>query len=73
MQISLICVCQATGHFVQGHPRNLHNLAVGITEFIVLITKVFPGVPQKQPAVFDVARSKHGYKMTKLEFRMTNE
>jgi len=39
----------------------------------VFITKVLPGVPQKEPAVFDVARRKHGYKMTKLECRMTNE
>jgi hypothetical protein len=46
---------------------------VGVTELVMLVTKVFPGVPQKQPAVFNVARSKHGYKMTKLECRMTNE
>jgi hypothetical protein len=33
---------------------------VGATEFVVLVTKVLPGVPQKQPAVFDVTRRKHG-------------
>jgi hypothetical protein len=32
---------------------------VGATEFIVLVTKVLPGMSQKQPAVFDMAGSKH--------------
>ena len=48
----------------QGFAKRLHFgddlFPVGVTEFIVLITKVLPGVPQKQPAVFDVARRKHG-------------
>jgi hypothetical protein len=34
-------------------------VAVRIAEFVVLITEVLPSVPQKQPAVFNVARSKH--------------
>ena len=48
----------------QGFAKRLHFgndlFPVGITEFIVFITKVLPGVPQKQPAMFDVARRKHG-------------
>jgi hypothetical protein len=48
----------------QGFAKRLHfgdDLSpVGITEFVVFITKVLPGVPQKQAAVFDVARRKHG-------------
>jgi len=47
----------------QGLAKNLHfghNLfPVRIAEFVVLVTKVLPGVPQKQSAVFDVARRKH--------------
>ena len=52
----------------QGFAKRLHFgddlFPVGTTEFVVLITKVLPGVPQKQPAVFDVARRKHELKST---------
>jgi hypothetical protein len=48
----------------QGFAKRLHLgydlFPVGATEFVVLITEVLPGVPQKQPAVFDVTRRKHG-------------
>ena len=40
------------------------------TEFIVLVPKVLPGVPQKQPAVFNMAGSKHELNG---EVRMTND
>jgi hypothetical protein len=43
------------------HPRLSDDLfSVRTAEFIVLVTKVLPGVPQKQPAVFNVAGRKHG-------------
>jgi hypothetical protein len=48
----------------QGFAKRLHfgdNLfAVDVTEFVVFITKILPGMPQKQPAVFNLARCKHG-------------
>jgi hypothetical protein len=48
----------------QGFAKRLHFgddlFPVGVTELVVLVTKVLPRVPQKQPAVFDVARRKHG-------------
>ena len=34
-------------------------LTVRVTEQIVLVTQVFPGVPQEQPAVLNLARCKH--------------
>jgi hypothetical protein len=33
---------------------------VRIAKFIALVTKVLSGVPQKQPAVFNLTRRKHG-------------
>jgi hypothetical protein len=47
----------------QGFAKHLHVgddlFAVRTAEFIVLVTKVLAGMPQKQAAVLDVARRKH--------------
>jgi hypothetical protein len=47
----------------QGFAKRLHFrddlFPVDVTKFVVFIAKILPGVPQKQPAVFDVARCKH--------------
>jgi hypothetical protein len=58
----------------QGFAKRLHFgddlFPIGIAEFVVLITKVLPGVPQKQPAMFDVTRRKHEFESTTvLPFR----
>jgi hypothetical protein len=57
----------------QGFAKRLHFgddlFPVGATEFVVLVTKVLPGVPQKQSAVFNVARREHGW-LENVEARM---
>ena len=48
----------------QAFTKRLHLsddlIPVRIAKFIALVTKVLSGVPQKQPAVFNLTRCKHG-------------